>query len=305
MHMSEQNRRPEPYIGVSGIVNSEQQEQIEAMADNLGLISLKRKLLLGVEATHKTQYNNEPNAFGSNYYPVGNEIRTAIASKEDSNNPNTMRIVKLAVDTIHMADSEYRRNITQSIFNRTDKWVDGVQFSKLPWHTNSEMIEYLESIKANYSTKILLKVQESTMMELGANRLVDKLEDYADIIDYLVLDSNSSAGRRFIDNSSLSEIDQPSFGVDRLSHFLHAVYKSRKLGSIGIALAGGLDSNVVSKGLGKIILDHPDLSWDGEDKLHPVIAERKTSRRPLNMKITEEYMKSSVELLKANTYRQF
>ncbi|MEI6054035.1 MAG: hypothetical protein WCQ49_01565 [Candidatus Saccharibacteria bacterium] len=296
--MNEQNKRPESYIGVSGIVNPEQQKQLETMADIFGFVDLRRKLMLGVEATHKTQFNNEPNAWGSNWYPVGNELRSAIESKDVSNDPNSMRIVKLAVDPTHMADSEYRRTITQYIFNRSGKWVDGVQFSKLPWHTNPDMIGYLENIKSKYGTKILLKVQDNTMMELGANRLVDKLEDYAGIIDYLILDSNTNAGRRFIEKSNEPENNQPSFDADRLSHFLGSAYSSSKLGSVGIALAGGIDSKVVKEDLKKIISEYPDLSWDGEDKLHPIILQKNNSRRPLDMNLAEDYMKSSTNILK-------
>ena len=82
----------------------------------------------------------------------------------------------------------------------------------------------------------------------------------------------------------------------RLYPFIETAYESNELCTVGITVAGGLNSQVVREDLPQLVQDYPDLSWDAEGQLHPV---NRDNKRPLDMPIVMDYFDASVEVLRS------
>lgn len=92
---------------MSGVADTEQQAQLEAYADDLGLYDAGRKLALGVKATHKTQYMDTENKYGADWYPVGEAgISDALMPSEGS-----LRVAQVYLDVNYVGDEDYRREV--------------------------------------------------------------------------------------------------------------------------------------------------------------------------------------------------
>jgi len=274
----EKIKRPESYIGISGVINPEQQTELEGFADSLGFSSLRRRLMLGVKATHKTQFMDIENKYGADWYPVGENIKDTITPRTENN--NSLYIAQAYFDIDLVGDQQYRDDFSRKIFERGATWIDGIQFDMLPWHTHPAMIQFLESLKQQYDAKIFLQCHKNAMDELGPDGVVEKLKDYAHTIDYALFDSSHGTGTKL--------------DVDKLQSFIEPAYASTDLQSIGLAIAGGLNGDIVRSELPAILSNYPDLSWDAEGQLHPATP---SGARPLNMKVVQEYLANSADVI--------
>jgi hypothetical protein len=277
--MSE-TKRPESYVGVSGVVSPEQQAQLNTLFQETGLGATDRILAFGVKATHKAQFNSQPNKYGDAWYPVGGaQFRQALESTEGT---RSMAIAQAYFEPKSIDDPWYRTMFSNHIFKEGAPWIDGIQFDLLPWHYKPELFTFLEELKAKHDTKILLQVHEPAMELMGPKRVIKKLGEHAGALDYILFDASHGKGERL--------------NVGALSKFLRRAYDSEELQGVGIALAGGLDGSIIEEELPTILNEFPDISWDAEGRLHP---ENGTSQRPLDMAIVKTYMDASNKVLGA------
>lgn len=265
-----------PYIGVSGVVNTEQQAQLEAYADDLGLYDAGRKLALGVKATHKTQYMDTENQYGSDWYPVGEAgISDALTPSEGS-----LRVAQVYLDVNYVGDEDYRREFIKRLRSRGAKWLQAVQFDMLPWHSNHDMWKFIDEVK-DTGLEVLLQVHKNAMEDLGPHDTAIRLGAYAYLLDYVLFDSSHGTGKRL--------------DAESLVPFVDEAYSIVSSNYTGIAIAGGLNSHNVQHDLPKIVNKFPQISWDAEGQLHPV---NDDSRRSLDLDITRDYIDASTTLLR-------
>ena len=269
--------RPRPYIGVSGVINTPQQEKLIEQFKQSDLDS-SRYLALGVKATHKTQFLDQENKYGPEWYPVGAQgFGEALTPQVDS-----LNVAQLFLDPAHVSDRQYRYEFIDRVHRRGAAWLDAVQFDMLPWQQDSSLVPFFEKIKYEMGLKILLQAHNEPMQSLGPNKLTGALGRYAHVLDYVLFDASHGNGVRM--------------STDRLQPFLDVAYQSHELQAVGLGVAGGLNSAVVREDLPALLRDYPDLSWDAEGQLHPV---NTAGKRPLDMKLAAEYIAASAEVLRS------
>jgi len=268
----------QPYIGVSGVVSPEMQSSLEEIANTVGIHEKGRLLALGVKAVHKTQFLDIENKYGADWYPVGEESFKH-ALRHDNPNPNTIAVAQAYLDVEYVGNKDYREMFLKRIVERGRPWLQAIQFDMLPWDTNNETLDFLEKVKEQ-NVEVFLQVHKNAMESLGPNGVIRRLGHYTNLIDYLLFDSSHGTGKR-LDSSILSP-------------FIATAYDSLDLSKTGIALAGGLNGQVVREDLPRLIEQYPNLSWDAEGQLHPM---NKDCKRPLDLGVTEDYLRASSEIL--------
>ncbi|MGB4762121.1 MAG: hypothetical protein WBP12_02055 [Candidatus Saccharimonas sp.] len=273
--------RPHEYIGVSGVVDQEQQAQLEEMFAEFELRKW-RQLQLGVKATHKPQWLEIENKYGREWYPVGNEITNALRRSS-----MTVGVAQVCFDSELVYDPEYRRSFLLSGPGKARlTWLDGIQFDMLPDWCNTPAIvndRYDEAmLRLEDSTKelsVLLQCQAEIMQYHTPAKVVEALAGLA--VDYVLFDASGGRGVRM--------------DTDALLPYIEAVRNRSELDSLGVAVGGGLNAEAVRSELPKILRHFPDVSWDAEGRLHPVNVDGK---RPLDMRACHEYLEASAEVLR-------
>lgn len=274
--MAEQIKQP--YVGVSGVVSPEIEASLEAIAFDCRLRDRNRILALGVKAVHKTQFLDIENKYGSDWYPVG-EDSFKHALRHNARNPDTIGVAQAYFDIEHVHDAEYRARFLSRIVQRGEPWLEAVQFDMLPWHSNGEMWGFLESVK-QHGVSVFLQAHGETMKTLGPRGSVRMLGKHAELLDYVLFDSSHGTGTR-LDSSALEP-------------YIAEAYEKFDPSLTGVAIAGGLNSEIVREDLPQLLSKYPNLSWDAEGQLHPV---RVNGKRPLYLGVTKDYLDASAAVL--------
>ncbi len=269
----------QPYVSVSGVVSPEIQTVVEESFIASGLKSQGRHLALGVKAVHKTQFLDIENKYGQDWYPVGAQAFTSALS-HDTPKPYTKAVAQTYLDVEHVGDKDYRDAFVRRIHERGQPWIQAIQFDMLPWHNDSDMLSFLENVKETTGLEILLQAHSHAMEELKPQGIVRRLARAAHVIDYLLFDASHGTGTRL--------------DTEALRPFVVEAYEGFDTKHTGIAIAGGLNEQVVREDLPALISDYPHLSWDAEGQLHPVLA---NGSRPLDIDTTESYLMTSATIL--------
>ncbi len=257
--------RAKPYVGVSGVVNPEQQDQLKELFERSGLARYDRQLLLGIKAVHKTQWLDIENKYGREWYPVGpDEFARAVEPG------GTFNIAQLCLDQDQAATPEYRESFVKRVASRGNPWLDGMQFDMLDWHTDDALLDFLETPKR--FGKVILQCHRAAMESLGPRGIAQRLGEHARSLDYVLFDASHGKGVPMRSNSLL--------------HFVDAAYESPELAHVGVGIAGGLDADVIKKELPVVVATFPDICVDTEGKVHPTAPD---GSRPISMAVTENY----------------
>lgn len=270
-----------PYVGVSGVVSPEIQASLETIAADTGLHRKNRMLALGVKAVHKTQFLDieQENKYGPEWYPVGEEaFKNAL--RHDQPNPDTIAVAQAYLDIEHVDSWQYRQKSLKRIVERGRPWLQAIQFDMLPWHVDAGIWELLEDVQEQ-GLQVFLQAHKSAMEILGAKNAVRLIGRYANrgIIDYVLFDASHGTGTRLNTKS--------------LEPFIAEAYDKFDKTKTGIAIAGGLNEQVVREDLPELVAKYPRLSWDAEGQLHPINSD---GRKPLDLDIAAEYLRASSDL---------
>src|SRR5688572_19179571 len=104
-------KRPANYVGVSGVVNQEQQSNLTEYAEGV-FENTDTILMLGVKAVHKTQWLDTTNKYGEQWYPVGeNDFANALSRSFRSDNVAQVFLEPEAL----AADPQYATNFLRKI----------------------------------------------------------------------------------------------------------------------------------------------------------------------------------------------
>ena len=240
--------RPKPYVGVSGVVNPEQQRVL--LDASTSLRSQGHRLNLGVKAVHKTQWLDINNKYGRDWYPVGDEISDAI--RPVNAHDNTMVTAQVFLD-FKAAEGEqnYAKRFVSKMMGRTGHYLTAVQFDLLPW-AHGEAVDMLEFIKDYDSDlEIILQCYGPLMEQYSPDILMKRFRPYHEIVDHLLFDASHGTGTRL--NPAVLE---------------PYIDKASELPWLGVGVAGGLDAKVVREDLPALIMKYPHLSIDAEGRLH-------------------------------------
>lgn len=294
--MTEQfSERPSSYIGVSGVTNRNQEWDLSStfFGHDLTEWEIRRQMAIGVKATHKTQFLDEENKYGPEWYPVGEKaftealdpdyIRRMNSSQAIERwfppDPEIMRIAQVYLDPQYTDDAEYLKKFVDRIIHRGKPWMDAIQFD-VDWNSNETILPFIGDLHDETGLPILLQCRGETMQELGPDRIVKRLGHYAQKLTFILFDASHGTGKRM-----------NAYG---LKPFLDAAYTSDELAGVGFAVAGGLNTQVVREELPKLLGDYPDLSWDAEGQLHP---QQPDGTSPIDSALVSDYFKASSDVI--------
>ena len=192
----------------------------------------------------------------------------------------SMRVVQAyAEPSLIASDPGYLNAFTTTAFNHTSSWLTHIQFDMLPWDTDpGRVLEEIEAL-ASIGLGVILQAHGPAMRTLGPQGCARALSPFAPSLSHVLFDASHGTGKR-LDAAALAP-------------FLDAAASSQALAHVGLGVAGGLDVATVPS-LAPLLVDHPDLSWDAEGRLHP---ERPNGARPLDMDAVNAYLRASALVL--------
>jgi len=267
--------RPSPYVGVSGVVNPEQQVELAEFARKAFAGNDETLLMLGVKAVHKTQWLDTENKYGRQWYPVGeHEFASAL------DGPQTQNVAQVYLEPEALAaDPDYGRRFIRRIKQRGAQWLHVIQFDMLHYHDSPEALSYLihearrEDEVRNDQYDVIVQAHSKAMAD-GPKATIEKLKRLSpDEISWVLFDASHGTGK--------------TMDADNLKRFLEAGYADSDLDGVGFGIAGGLNAEGVLEHLPKVLEDFPHISWDAEGRLHL------TEDRSLDMDAAKKYIAAS------------
>jgi hypothetical protein len=233
--------RPEPYVGVSGVVNIEQHGELCDLANEVGLLNDEHFLMLGIQATSKTQLQGMENKRGRDWHPVGDDISWA-AGNEDSG---------LTKPFIHCF-FEGTENLAvglRVVKRRTIHYAQGIQINMVPWMDENCWEDLADAREVFQNGGIVLEANRNVLENHKPAAVAKRLGGLP--IDYVLFDGSHGFGAP-LDHTELRP-------------FVDAVYQTNS--KLGVGVAGGLGPRTVDDLLGPLMSEYPDLSCDAEGKL--------------------------------------
>ncbi len=261
------------YVGVSGVSNHAQQEFIYRTAIDSGINQYNYNLLLGVKATEKTQWQDDPNKYGSDWYPVGEDIRNALNRTIDldglvhADSLTTLPAVQMFFGSL-ADDPELAKAFTQKILDRSSGWIryahDGstagwpvLQFDRFPW-MNRNFDDYFEwLINSTQVSQIILQCHGDYMESFHPYEVVRRLGQIKELglMSLRVLfDASHGTGKEM--------------NPESLRPFIGGLVDSNVGDEVGVVVAGGLYGDNLEEFIPPLIDEFGLLSWDAEGKLH-------------------------------------
>lgn len=270
--------RNSPYVGVSGVVNPEQQAELHEYAANFLNNRVDTMLFLGAKAVHKTQWLDVENKYGSAWYPVGEQ------SFSDLMTPGSDATAQMYLEPeVLAADPRYGTEFIRRIKRRGRNWLNIVQFDLLPFQQGPEALGYLihEAKRQQDLQEYQVIVQcHAAAMSEGPKAALEKLKRLSpDEIDWVLFDASHGKGLEL--------------NPDALKPFLEAAFSDNDMAHVGIGVAGGLDAGVVERRLPSLLAEFPQISWDAEGRLH------QTADGSLDMAAARAYLQASADVIEA------
>ncbi len=252
-----------PYIGITDFATAEQtQKMLNVFAANRAPDS-KRLLMVGVMMSYKT-LNGIPTKWAA-VWPRKQAVGDIFIQHS------------LALNTLHYADYE-SIDVLRSL-RRAANWgyprMDALQLDMI-WPKPTD-ISVLRWINPEVMVIIQANSEALDIIDNDPQKLVEKLKEYGDAVDYVLLDKSMGRG----------------LGMDAegLRPYLCAVRDSGL--DIGLAVAGGLGPDTLRL-VEPLIAEFPDLSIDAQSKLRP----SGNAMDPIDWGMAEEYLKKSLKMLK-------
>jgi len=232
--------RPEPYVGVSGVGHYDDHHEIIEMASELGCLMDSHFVMIGVQATGKSQVQDIENSRGRAWHPVGEELATAAVYDDTT----------LTRPYVHcfFEDDELEIGL-ENVLRRSTYYLKGLQLNKLPWMDNDyrPVIHQLKDQQPDVA--IVLQAHREILEWYAPHEVVRRLGTLA--VDYVLFDTSEGAGRLM--------------DPERLRGYVDDLYQSHL--PIGAVVAGGLEADNLEEYLGPLLAEFDDLSCDAEGRL--------------------------------------
>lgn len=262
--------KPSPYIGISGIAHAEEYKAIMDYARQLDIASTGRFVMVGAQATTRTQIHNQPEpGYGQDWYPIGDALaKVAVLDTSGLTKPFIHVLFENELD-------EFERGM-EIIMARTKPFIRGIQLNGAHW-MDLDYAPALTRFKQQYpETAIILQARSFIMEQASPNEVTAKLRTLP--VDYVLFDASHGQGK--------------AMNAHSLQQYIDAVYQGQL--TLGVAAAGGLEASNIDTLLGPLLNMYPDLSFDAEGRLRN---SRNSSTSRLSLDLVEKYLKSSKGIL--------
>ncbi|MCA9301732.1 hypothetical protein KC974_04235 [Candidatus Saccharibacteria bacterium] len=256
------------YIGVSGMGSREQQTESLNAFEESGLRELGRTMLIGVKATTRIQVDETEASRGSNWYPVGDSLRK-ILRRSDS--VNALQLY--ADDWTDL--SERALPLMNRSIERSEDWLDGLQFDMLPWFEEDSSLQIIKQYAPKVAGPVILQCYGDIMRSQPAEAVIERLRHVEGFVSHVLFDASEGRG----------ELMDP----DALCVWVEALQASDL--DMAPVIAGGLSAESVRTLLPAITRRFDDVSWDAESSLH--------TDDVLDTKKVAEYFTASTEVLRS------
>lgn len=232
--------KPEPYLGISGVAAAEQHQAILEMADRHRIGRFGHFVMIGIQATNKTQLLEIENKRGRLWHPVGDEIsRAAINDGSELTRPY--------IHCYFEDDSQLSLGL-DVLMHRTADYCKGVQINGLPW-VDTDFRPVLHEFRRKYPDQaIIIQANKAILNSHSPSQVADQLASMP--VDYVLFDPSGGYGIKL----RSAEIKQ----------FVDEIYQ-RQL-PVGTAIAGGLEAGNLEELFGPLAELYADISCDGEGR---------------------------------------
>ena len=232
--------KPKPYVGVSGIATKEQHKQIYDISEKERLGRFGHFVMIGVQATNKTQILEIENKRGRMWHPVGDQIVRASFSDETE-------LTRPYVHCFFEDDRELERGLN-IIMNRTSEWCRGLQINGLQWLDVDYKPLLNRFIQQYPSQSIILQANGSFLDKHSPKDVTRGLKSMP--VDYVLLDPSGGFGKRM--------------NMEEIQPFVDEIYQEQL--NIGVGIAGGLEASNLEELFGPLLDVYADLSCDAEGR---------------------------------------
>lgn len=233
--------RPQPYVGISGVAHFEQHIALFDIALRERLETLGHFVMVGIQATGKTQVLDIENIRGQKWHPVGDSIAEA-AANEDSG------LTRPYVHCYFEGEDELARGIA-NVMRRTRHYIRGLQFNGLPW-ASQDYRSFLAGFKERYPDQsVILQAGSITLDHHSPRKVAAELGTMP--ADYVLLDPSGGWGR--------------AMDLGRMRAYVDEIYQRHV--PVGVAVSGGLEAQNVEELFGPLVEAYPGLSCDAEGRL--------------------------------------
>ena len=252
-----------PYIGITDFTMFEQVERMLFVFNKHRSVYSGRKLHVGVMMSYKTLNGLE--TIWSKAFPSKESIADIFGSKETYN-------------CLHFVDYENHDHFSKTLAKAISYGGENIHAVQLDmiWPNLGDVVGGLYS--ANKPVELILQLGTEALLQVENNPelVVQKLEQYAGVVDRVLLDRSMGRGRAM-----------QAEGLLPLAKAIRSWYPK-----LGITVAGGLGPDTV--GLVKpLISEFPDLSIDAQGKLRP----SGNILDPINWDMAERYVIEALKLL--------
>ena len=292
--MTEINGRPQPYIGVGGVVGAEIERKLEEIASELGVDEHERSLLLSVNATHAAQFLGGVEPWQSsdiNWNPQNAaQLQEALSGGDGDTQTRNMVTVRFHEDMT--SNPGYPEAFAKQVLKRAS-WADVIRFSGLksnefeslrPNGKPSHIVKLFADLQSQVPEKQIaaeypLPTLEALKADGALETTVEQLAHYAKVLEYIVFTTKEHS-------------------IRSARALLEAVYETPELASVGFAVEAQTSDKATNTRMTKLLKDFPDLSVHAEVSLHP---DTNDKTQPLDLVRARQYVKSALDAIDAGT----
>lgn len=249
-----------PYVGITGFMTKEEGDTVLSVIPP----DSKHKLMRGVLVSQKTM-RGEQNKW-PNRYPKPKDIAGIF-----TNHP-------LALNLVHYNTKELS-TLGDQMIEVTE--ISGSHFHGFQLNITWPATNILENYRRQYyGIKIVLQIGHHAFEQVGHSpeTLAKRLEDYCDLVDYILLDSSGGLGKALDTDKAKSYLD------------VLATEKFR----FGFGVAGGLSPTTLNL-IESLAFHYPNLCIDAEGRL-------RDKEDHLNLTIATEYVRQALEVFQNPKY---
>lgn len=253
--------RPQPYIGVSGIGRYEQHGALVDLAIRERIDHLGYFMMIGIQATGKSQVLGIENKRGRLWHPVGDEIAN-VACNEDSG---------LTKPFIHcyFTDEEMAEGLA-NVSRRTVHYNQGMQFNGLSWVEKDYSRLLTQYAKDHPYHSIILQASSLVLDHANPGQLSEALRGLP--VDYVLLDPSGGWGTRM--------------DPVKIREYVDAIYQTQL--PLGVSVSGGLDAQNMDELFAPLAEEYPSLSCDAEGRLR----KGPEGATELDLELTDSYVRA-------------
>lgn len=282
-----------PYIGING--GSWQHVEKEYLIQNE---SPERKVLMGVQATEKTQVNNQENKYGKDWHPVGDSMKRwwLRSGWNQMLHVNTESKVPSAVAAVTRLMLE--RTIV-TVWDETDlgteyselrSYCKRIQFNNLPFyeHDYYPMFEMFatDSSSKTGAQQIVLQANAESMDALTPAKFAKEIKRYEPVIAGVLLDGSGGKGI--------------PLRAAQLRRYIDRIYDM----DIAVGIAGGLSEETVEPLAGKLLQQYPSLSIDAESGLRTNYSRENPAKSEFSPEKAKAFVAKVTQLLQGQDPEQ-